>query len=130
MVQPAAMDELRHKIDSVFRQESGRILATLIRISGSFDLAEEAMQEAFATAVTNWPVKGVPEKPGAWITSVPHRKLVDHSRRERTRREKQGPLLYETPATYEPDTTMVEDEALTFPDDRLRLIFTCCHPAL
>lgn len=124
------MDELRNTIESVFRQESGRILATLIRIAGSFDLAEEAMQEAFATAVGNWPVKGVPENPGAWITSVAHRKLVDHSRRERTRREKQGPLLYETPTTYEPDMTMLEAEAITFPDDRLRLIFTCCHPAL
>jgi RNA polymerase sigma-70 factor (ECF subfamily) len=124
------MDEFRNTIESVFRQESGRILATLIRISGSFDLAEEAMQEAFATAAGNWPVKGVPDNPGAWITSVAHRKLVDHSRRERTRREKQGPLLYETPTAYEPDMTMVEAEAITFPDDRLRLIFTCCHPAL
>jgi RNA polymerase sigma-70 factor (ECF subfamily) len=124
------MGEFQSTIDSVFRQESGRILATLIRISGSFDRAEEALQEAFATAVANWPAKGVPDNPGAWLTSVAHRKLVDHSRRERTRREKQGPLLYETPTTYELDTTMVEDEALTFPDDRLRLIFTCCHPAL
>ncbi|HEX3095480.1 MAG TPA: RNA polymerase sigma factor [Candidatus Angelobacter sp.] len=124
------MDELRNAIESVFRQESGRILATLIRISGSFDLAEEAMQEAFATAVSQWPAKGVPDSPGAWITSVAHRKLVDHSRRERTRREKQGPLLYETPTTYELDMTMLEAEPITFPDDRLRLIFTCCHPAL
>src|SRR5689334_22160664 len=127
---PAAMDELKNTIESVFRQESGRILATLIRISGSFDLAEEAMQEAFATAVANWPIKGLPDSPGAWITSVAHRKLVDHSRRERTRREKQGPLLYETPTAYELDPTMVDAEAITFPDDRLRLIFTCCHPAL
>jgi RNA polymerase sigma-70 factor (ECF subfamily) len=124
------MDEFHTTIDSVFRQESGRILATLIRIAGSFDLAEEAMQEAFATAVANWPAKGVPDNPGAWLTSVAHRKLVDHSRRERTRREKQEPLLYETPTAYELDTNMVEPETLTFPDDRLRLIFTCCHPAL
>lgn len=124
------MDEFGSAIESVFRQESGRILATLIRISGSFDRAEEAMQEAFATAVANWPVKGVPENPGAWITSVAHRKLVDHSRRERTRREKQAPLLYETPTVYGPDLTMLEAEPISFPDDRLRLIFTCCHPAL
>jgi RNA polymerase sigma-70 factor, ECF subfamily len=124
------MDELHTAIDSVFRQESGRILATLIRISGSFDRAEEALQEAFATAVANWPAKGVPDNPGAWLTSVAHRKLVDHSRRERTRREKQEPLLYETPTAYELDIIMVEAETLTFPDDRLRLIFTCCHPAL
>jgi RNA polymerase sigma-70 factor (ECF subfamily) len=124
------MDELRNTIESLFHQESGRILATLIRISGSFDLAEEAMQEAFATAVSHWPAKGVPDNPGAWITSVAHRKLVDHSRRERTRREKQEPLLYETPTTYKPDMTMLEAEPIAFPDDRLRLIFTCCHPAL
>jgi RNA polymerase sigma-70 factor, ECF subfamily len=124
------MAETGNTIESVFRQESGRILATLIRISGSFDLAEEAMQEAFATAVANWREKGVPENPGAWITSVAHRKLVDHVRRERTRREKQGPLLYETPTVYAPDMSMTDAEPITFPDDSLRLIFTCCHPAL
>ena len=124
------MDETRNAIESVFRQESGRIIATLIRISGSFDLAEEAMQEAFAAAVTHWPAKGIPDNPGAWITSVAHRKLVDHSRRERTRREKQEPLLYETPTTYLPEINMEEAETMPFPDDRLRLIFTCCHPAL
>jgi len=124
------MDEVPGTIERLFRKESGRIIATLIRIAGSFDLAEEAMQEAFAAAVTNWPEKGVPENPGAWITSVAHRKLVDYSRRERTRREKQEPLIYETPTTYQPEIDMVEADAMTFPDDRLRLIFTCCHSAL
>jgi RNA polymerase sigma-70 factor, ECF subfamily len=124
------MDKTRSTIESVFRQESGRIIATLIRISGSFDMAEEAMQEAFAAAVTNWPAKGIPDNPGAWITSVAHRKLVDQSRRERTRREKQEPLLYETPTSYQPEINMDEAEPMPFPDDRLRLIFTCCHPAL
>jgi RNA polymerase sigma-70 factor (ECF subfamily) len=124
------MDEIRSTIEQVFRQESGRIIATLIRIAGNFDRAEEAMQEAFTAAVANWPAKGIPENPGAWITSVAHRKLVDYSRRERTRREKQEPLLYETPTTYTQDIDMLDAEAITFPDDRLRLIFTCCHPAL
>jgi RNA polymerase sigma-70 factor, ECF subfamily len=124
------MDSTRRTIESVFREESGRIIATLIRISGSFDLAEEAMQEAFTAAVTNWPAKGIPDNPGAWITSVAHRKLVDHSRRERTRREKQEPLLYETPTSYQPEIDMDQAEATAFPDDRLRLVFTCCHPAL
>src|SRR5260221_6976420 len=124
------MDKVGGTIESVFRQESGRIIATLIRIAGSFDLAEEAMQEAFAAAVANWPEKGVPDNPGAWITSVAHRKLVDHGRRERTRRVKQKPLLLQTPTTYQPEKNMGEADAMIFPDDRLRLIFTCCHPAL
>jgi RNA polymerase sigma-70 factor (ECF subfamily) len=124
------MDEICRTIEAVFRQESGRIIATLIRISRSFDQAEEAMQEAFTAAMANWPDKGVPDNPGAWITAVAHRKLVDQGRRERTRREKQEPLLYETPTTYQPDMNMSEPDATMFPDDRLRLIFTCCHPAL
>src|SRR5262249_38000867 len=122
--------EVPSAIERVFRQESGRIIATLIRIAGSFDLAEEAMQEAFTAAVASWPEKGIPDNPGAWITSVAHPKLVDYSRRERPRREQQEPLLYETPTTYQPAIDMVETEATMFPDDRLRLIFTCCHPAL
>jgi RNA polymerase sigma-70 factor (ECF subfamily) len=118
-------------VESVFRQESGRIIATLIRVAGSFDLAEEAMQEAFASALASWPEKGVPENPGAWITAVAHRKLIDHGRRERTRREKQEPLLYETPTVQEPEANaLFEPATMNYPDDRLRLMFTCCHPAL
>src|SRR5215510_4008153 len=117
--------------ESVFREQSGRIIATLIRISGSFDRAEEAMQEAFTSALANWPEKGIPENPGAWITAVAHRKLIDHGRRERTRREKQEPLLYETPTVQEPEASaLFEPATMNYPDDRLRLIFTCCHPAL
>ena len=122
------MDELRSTVDGVFRCESGKIIAGLIRISGSFDLAEEAMQDAFATALVQWD-KGVPDNPAAWITTVARRKLVDYARRERTRRDKQDQLEYET------ETSTREEEAagdadMSFPDDRLRLIFTCCHPAL
>ncbi|HLW54532.1 MAG TPA: RNA polymerase sigma factor [Candidatus Angelobacter sp.] len=126
-----AMRESKTVVENVFRQESGRIIATLIRLAGSFDLAEEAMQEAFATALETWPAKGVPEKPGAWITAVAQRKLIDHGRRERTRREKQDPLLYETPTIHEPEAeALFAAEEAMYPDDRLRLIFTCCHPAL
>jgi RNA polymerase sigma-70 factor (ECF subfamily) len=126
------MDDVRTTAEAIFRRESGRIIATLIRISGSFDLAEEAMQEAFASALTTWPEKGVPDNPGAWITAVAHRKIVDHARRERTRREKQEPLQYEIPTVHRAEAeTMFEDqENNMYPDDRLRLIFTCCHPAL
>jgi len=125
------MVETESVIETVFRQESGRIIATLIRIAGSFDLAEEAMQEAFASALATWPAKGIPENPAAWITAVAHRKLIDHGRRERTRREKQDPLLYETPTVQRPEANALFDTVtMQYPDDRLRLIFTCCHPAL
>jgi RNA polymerase sigma-70 factor, ECF subfamily len=118
-------------VESVFRQESGRIIATLIRLAGSFEAAEEAMQEAFTAALATWPGKGVPQNPAAWITAVAQRKLVDQIRRERTRREKQDPLQYETPTVQQPDADVVFDaENMNYPDDRLRLIFTCCHPAL
>src|SRR5579885_1996215 len=115
-------------IESVFRRESGRIIASLIRISGSFDRAEEAMQEAFAGALASWPEKGVPENPAAWIMTAAHRKLIDAARREQTRRDKEDSIRYETEiARAEPEP---EEAAMHFPDDRLRLIFTCCHPAL
>jgi RNA polymerase sigma-70 factor, ECF subfamily len=125
------MPETQSVVEAVFRQESGRIIATLIRIARSFDLAEEAMQEAFASALVNWPAKGLPENPAAWITAVAHRKLIDHGRREHTRREKQEPLLYETPTIHQPEAeALFEAVTMPYPDDRLRLIFTCCHPAL
>ena len=118
------------RIEAVFREESGRILAGLIRISGSFDLAEEAMQEAFAVALTDWRTKGVPQNAGAWIMAVAHRKLIDHVRRERTRSEKATDLLYESKLAGNASDIELDDAAMQFPDDRLRLIFTCCHPAL
>ena len=125
------MDEVSNTIEAIFRRESGRIIATLIRIAGSFDVAEEAMQEAFTAALTTWPEKGLPQNPAAWITAVAHRRLIDHSRRERTRREKQEPLIYETLTTHQPEAEMQLDaDEMEYPDDRLRLIFTCCHPAI
>jgi len=116
-------------IEAVFRQESGRIIATLIRLSGSFDRAEEAMQEAFTAALAHWPQRGIPHNPGAWITATAHRKLIDFARRERVRQEKQGPLLYETELARSGENGF-DEMTSTYPDDRLRLIFTCCHPAL
>ena len=116
-------------IESIFRQESGRIIAGLIRISGSFDLAEEAMQDAFAAALVHWGKDGLPENPPAWITAVARHRLIDYARRERTRQNKQGALLYET-ETREALQNSTEADDMNFPDDRLRLIFTCCHPAL
>src|SRR3981189_2352798 len=89
------MTDAKIVAESVFRKESGRFIATLIRLSGSFDLAEEAMQEAFIAALAYWPQRGVPDNPVAWIIATAHRKLIDQTRRERTRREKQTPLLKE-----------------------------------
>lgn len=123
------MGDFRATVEAVFRQESGRIIAGLIRLSGSFDLAEEAMQDAFTAALAHWPEKGVPDNPGAWITAAAHRKLIDYARRDRTRRNKEDSLAYETETTAVPKLIVDADES-SFPDDRLRLMFTCCHPAL
>ncbi len=124
------MSQVQDAAERLFRRESGRIIATLIRIAGSFDKAEEAMQEAFAAALTSWPEKGIPNNPAAWITSVAQRKLIDQGRRQRTWREKQEAIQYETPAHTPFNANDMEDTSLHLPDDRLRLIFTCCHPAL
>ncbi|HVH87840.1 MAG TPA: RNA polymerase sigma factor [Terriglobales bacterium] len=116
--------------ESVFREESGKIIASLIRISGSFDRAEDATQEAFASALVTWPKTGIPANPAAWMMTTAHRKLIDQVRRERTVREKEDSVRYEIEAfapSHQPD---IEIEPMQFPDDRLRLIFTCCHPAL
>jgi RNA polymerase sigma-70 factor (ECF subfamily) len=117
------MPEVEAILESVFREQWSRIVATLIRISGSFDLAEEAAQEAFATALRSWPATGVPDNPGAWITKVAHRKIIDHVRK--TSRHDDDSALEHMAAK---EGVTMED--MTYPDDRLRLIFTCCHPAL
>jgi RNA polymerase sigma-70 factor, ECF subfamily len=123
--------DLKSVADRVFREESGRIVASLIRISGSFDLAEEAMQEAFASALAHWPSRGVPEKPAAWIMAVAHRKLIDGVRRAGTRTEKQDALTHETlRVSPSGDGGAPNEMPADYPDDRLRLMFTCCHPAL
>lgn len=117
-------------LDQVFREEYGRIIATLIRISGSFDLAEEALQDAFAAAVTHWKTDGPPRNPGAWLTTVAHRKLLDAVRREKTRAEKEPELQYEAERLQDYDDPTLVEDVVEYPDDRLRLIFTCCHPSL
>jgi RNA polymerase sigma-70 factor (ECF subfamily) len=124
------MADIGSAAESVFRQESGRIIAGLIRISGSFDRAEEAMQESFASALASWTAKGVPQNPAAWIMTTAHRKLIDAVRREQTRREKQDSLQYEMEMASSPPAAELKEEAMDFPDERLRLIFTCCHPAI
>jgi RNA polymerase sigma-70 factor (ECF subfamily) len=121
------MDDHLATVEAVFRTESGRIIAGLIRISRSFDLAEEAMQDAFAAAVVSWRTEGIPCNPAAWIATTARRKLIDYARREQTRRNHEGQLLYE----YESRSNTIDEEmSRPFEDDRLSLIFTCCHPAL
>src|SRR6202047_1858599 len=116
--------------EAVFRREHGRIIASLLRLCGSFARAEEAMQEAFAAALRHWAERGVPDNPAAWITTAAYRKLIDARRRERTRREKQTLLEQELAIGRDEDPLVSEDLPGEIPDDRLRLIFTCCHPAL
>ncbi len=117
-------------IESLYRAESGRILATLIRLVGDFDLAEEVMHDAFAAALEQWPGGGVPQNPRAWLVSTARHKAIDRLRRDARFREKREEL-----ARW---AALEEGAAPDFPDapdgrasdDRLRLIFTCCHPAL
>jgi RNA polymerase sigma-70 factor (ECF subfamily) len=122
--------EVCASVEAVFRREHGRIIASLIRLCGSFDRAEEAMQEAFAAALRHWAERGVPDNPAAWITTAAYRKLIDARRRERTRREKQTQLEHEIAIEATEDPLLPETLSREIPDDRLRLIFTCCHPAL
>ena len=118
---PIVDDEL---IGRIFREESGRSVATLIRIFGDIDLAEDAVQEAFAVALRKWPVDGLPPNSGGWITTTARNRAVDHLRREARRRE----LLLGRVIEGAKETSGEEGEPMQ--DDRLRLIFTCCHPAL
>ncbi len=111
-------------IEAVFRAERARVLATTIRVTnGDFDLAEEIVQDSFAAALARWPVEGTPEEPRAWLVSVARNKAVDTIRR-RVKLRAIVDAERETPAE------LVETATLAVPDDRLRLIFTCCHPAL
>jgi RNA polymerase sigma-70 factor (ECF subfamily) len=117
-------DTTREIVERVFREESGQTVATLIRILGDFGLAEEAVQEAFLVAMERWPSTGVPDRPGAWITTTARNKAIDRLRRERGLAERRAALAQLEAARGQ------EPEMHTIGDDRLRLIFTCCHPAL
>ena len=121
-------------VERIYREESGRILATLIRLLGSFDLAEDAMQEAFTVALAQWPRQGVPDNPRAWLVSTAHHKAVDLLRRRSrfdSKREELQKLAELEQQLSEADENMLRQDAVSaLSDDRLRLIFTCCHPAL
>lgn len=126
----ACMPQARDTLEQVFREEYGRIIATLIRQSGSFDLAEEALNEAFVSAAESWERDGPPRNPGAWLTTVAHRKLLDAIRRDKTRADKRSEIEYEVTRLQPFAEPELHEEVVEYPDDRLRLIFTCCHPSL
>ena len=113
-------------VQATYKSDWGRIVATLIRSFGDFDLAEDAAQEAFAAAVNQWRVEGIPDSPPAWIIQTARHKVIDRLRRQTNLQQKLESYSYERPVTTEqPELNLGE-----IPDDRLRLIFTCCHPAL
>ena len=121
--------QARRELEYLFRRESGQVLASLIRTTGDIDLAEEALQEAIVVALHTWPRDGVPNKPGAWLLTAARRKAIDRVRRESQRARKHDAAHRLTAATaFESDDESTDVGAIT--DDRLRLIFTCCHPAL
>ena len=129
---PAAFDA----VDRVFREESGRVVAGLIRATGDFDLAEESVQDAFLSALDHWPREGIPPNPGAWIATTARRKAIDRLRRAKRLVEKTEALAQleslesggVAPAPEDVVDPTADQPAVQ--DDRLRLIFTCCHPAL
>ena len=115
-------------IDAVFRDEAGRALATLIRLVGDFAYAEDALQDAFAAALSQWPQTGIPQNPRAWLVNVGRHKAIDRIRRRATWQGKQREL--EAEAIIAAEAMPDDGDEHVFDDDMLRLIFTCCHPAL
>jgi RNA polymerase sigma-70 factor (ECF subfamily) len=111
------------RVEQAFRDEWGRVLATLIGFLGDFELAEEAAQDAFAAAAERWPRDGMPEHPRAWLVTTARNRAIDRIRRDRT-------LAAKTRLLERPETTEDTVDETTIPDERLELVFTCCHPAL
>ena len=122
------IDSTRQALERVHRQEHGQLLATLIGWLGDLELAEEAVQDAFLAAMEHWAQAGVPHKPGAWLTTTARRKAIDRLRRSRA--ATLAPHALETLLSAQLAVTENFDEIGEIPDDRLKLIFTCCHPAL
>lgn len=113
--------------EKLHREESGRILSTLIRLLGDFDLAEEMLQEAYAVALQKWPAEGVPTNPRAWLISTARHKAIDRLRREQRFERKAEELAKTSEIAVKPESELTDEMV---GDDRLRLIFTCCHPSL
>src|SRR3954454_17513044 len=115
-------------IERAFREERAAVLATLIRHVGDFQTAEDAVQDAYAAALATWPRDGVPANAGAWLTVTARRRAIDRLRRDRSVADRAERLAELLRLDAEEQPTMTDDSAIR--DDRLRLIFTCCHPAL
>jgi len=127
---PPVPEQLSRTIETLYRSESGRVLATLVRLLGDLDVAEEAMHEAFAAALESWPQTGIPDKPRPWLISTARFKAIDGMRR-RARFDglQKDFALYTDSHINDPSRDLGKDDS-DIEDDRLRLIFTCCHPAL
>jgi RNA polymerase sigma-70 factor, ECF subfamily len=121
-----ASGDVEALLAEIFREQWGRIVATLIRATGDWDLAEESAQDAFARALRTWPRDGIPDRPGAWLTTAARNRAVDVLRRRASEAAKLREAVLLSPPEAQPRA--VDDSGIT--DDRLRLIFTCCHPAL
>ncbi|MBZ8142452.1 RNA polymerase subunit sigma-24 [Rubrivivax gelatinosus] len=120
---------MRAEIDTVYRQHARRVFSTLVRLLGSFELAEEALHDAFLTAAEQWPAQGLPSNPVAWLVSAGRYRAIDRLRRER-RFAAWDDTLAETLADPAPGPEQLAEARHEIPDDRLRLVFTCCHPSL
>ena len=129
------MERIAQVVEQVYRRESGRILAALIGSLRDFTLAEDALQDAVEVALRQWPEQGVPRNPAAWLTTIARRRAIDRLRREGVLTRKQETLLAleqleRSDASDFPDTINDAEDTIPFPDERLKLLFTCCHPAL
>ena len=116
-------------LEELFRREAARIVATLVRILGDIELAEEVLQETLVVALEQWRASGIPANPAAWLTAVGRNRAIDHLRRAKNFRSKSEELAREQ-AILESENEMDNDDTAAIPDDRLRLIFICCHPAM
>ncbi len=126
---PAAHGEVHARVSEAFRLEYARVVASVLRIVRDIDTAEEVVQEAFAQALDRWPVTGLPDRPGAWLLTAARRRALDRLRHTRRVEGYAGAIAYETSLGADDGAPDVSDPE-TIPDDRLRLIFTCCHPGL
>src|SRR5215472_456445 len=127
---PPVPEQLSRTIETLYRSESGRVLATLVRMLGHLDLAEEAMHEAFAAALESWPKTGIPDKPRPWLISTARFKAIDAMRRRARFDGAQKDLVAHMEARISEARPGENEDDEEIEDDRLRLIFTCCHPSL